>query len=122
MFEVKIKSDFSAAHRLKDYNGECENFHGHNWKVQLTIAREKLDVDGMVIDFKILIDHLENFLKNLDHKCLNDLEYFEKLNPTSEHVAFVIYNNLSPIIDTPKIKLSKVEVWESDNSSACFIP
>ncbi len=122
MFELKIKSDFSSAHRLYDYNGQCENFHGHNWKVYVTVKRDSLDPAGMVIDFKVLLDIIDGFLSKLDHQYLNELEYFNGLNPTSENVAWIIYNNIAEQIEAKAVKVIKVEVYEEDHSSAAYIP
>jgi len=122
MFEIKITSGFSSAHRLEDYNGECENLHGHNWKVAVYIARTKLDSTGMVMDFKKLNDILEGFLEQIDHHCLNDLELFKNINPTAEHVAMVIYDNIFPEIQKENLRLRKVEVWETEGNSASYCP
>lgn len=122
MFELKIKSDFSSAHRLYDYNGQCENFHGHNWKVYVTVKRTALDAAGMVIDFKELLDIIDEFLSKLDHQYLNELEFFKGLNPTSENVALIIYNNIAGRIEAKSVKVAKVEVYEEDHSSAAYIP
>ncbi|MCD6459753.1 6-carboxytetrahydropterin synthase QueD [bacterium] len=122
MFEIKITSGFSSAHRLEDYNGECENLHGHNWKVALYIAREKLDASGMVMDFKKLNDILENFLSRIDHQYLNGLEFFKGINPTAEHIAMVIYNNICPAVKKENLCLRKVQVWETQGNSASYCP
>ena len=122
MFEIKITSGFSSAHRLEDYNGECENLHGHNWKVAVYIARATLDSTGMVMDFKKLDDILEGFLEKIDHHCLNDLEFFKNINPTAEHVAMVIYDNILPYIKKENLQLRKVEVWETSGNSASYCP
>ena len=120
MFEIKITSGFSSAHRLEDYNGECENLHGHNWKVAVYIARTNLDSTGMVMDFKKLNDILEGFLEKIDHHCLNDLDLFKDINPTAEHVAKVIYDNICPAIKKENLLLRKVEVWETEGNSASY--
>ena len=52
MYEIKVKSNFSAAHNLRNYHGKCENLHGHNWNIEAVFAYSSLDADGMAIDFK----------------------------------------------------------------------
>lgn len=116
MYSLKVESYFSSAHNLRGYKGKCEELHGHNWKVEVTVAKRKLDKLGMVLDFKYLKKELDNILERLDHRYLNDLPYFKKVNPTSENIASYIYRNLKGII----AEIQSVTVWESDNSSACY--
>lgn len=120
MYKVTVRDEFSAAHHLRGYKGKCEELHGHNWKVELTVASEKLDKTGMVIDFRKLKDNLRRVLKELDHSYLNNLPYFKRVNPTSENIAQHIYKRLSPQLRTPNSGLSKVRVWESENSFATY--
>lgn len=116
MYTITIRSEFSSAHNLRQYEGKCENLHGHNWKVEVTIAKEKLDKIGMVIDFKITKKHLADVLDLLDHTYLNDVPHFKKYNPTSENIAKFIYDNLAKTVDG----LTKVTVWETDTSQATY--
>ena len=118
MFEVYIKSDFSAAHKLRGYKGKCEELHGHNWKVEVFVSSENLDKIGMVVDFKKLKAALDQILKKLDHSYINNLAYFKKVNPTSENMARYIFEKLESKIKN--IKVNKVTVWESDTSAASF--
>jgi 6-pyruvoyltetrahydropterin/6-carboxytetrahydropterin synthase len=106
---------FSSAHNLRNYNGNCENLHGHNWKVEAILQGERLDNIGMLVDFKILKKHLKQILDELDHKYLNDTEYFSKVNPTSENMAQYIYNRLKESFGD---LVFKVIVWESENAAA----
>jgi len=116
MFEVSVEAVFSAAHRLRDYKGKCENMHGHNWKVQVACGSGKLNKQGMVIDFTELKKALNETIMPLDHKVLNDITYFKKENPTSENIAKYIYNKLK----TQNSKLKTVKVWETDTSCATY--
>ncbi|MCX5706385.1 MAG: 6-carboxytetrahydropterin synthase QueD [Candidatus Omnitrophica bacterium] len=116
MYNIKIEDSFSSAHNLRGYKGKCEELHGHNWKVEVAVASKKLDKIGMVMDFKILKAKLSCILERLDHKYLNRIENFKKINPTSENIAKYIFDQLKP-----KIKgLKSVTVWESENSSATY--
>ena len=122
MFEVRVISIFSSAHKLRGYKGKCEELHGHNWKVEVFVVSDNLDKIGMVVDFKELKKALGRILKEMDHKYLNDLSYFSakggKINPTSENIAKYIYQKLAA--KTKSIKVKKVTVWESDASAASY--
>ena len=87
MFSISVEAEFSAAHKLNNYKGKCEALHGHNWRVQLFVASQRLDKDGLVFDFIKLKKHLKEALKKLDHKMLNEIDYFKKNNPTSENIS-----------------------------------
>jgi len=116
MFEVKTESHFSAAHHLLNYNGECEHQHGHNWKVEVYARGNNLDKSGILIDFKILKKTVGEVLDLLDHKDLNDLEYFKNMSPSSEIIARFIYTQLKSKFHT----ITKVSVWETENSCATY--
>lgn len=116
MYKIKIEADFSSAHNLRGYRGKCEELHGHNWKVEVVVLSAKLDKLGMVMDFKILKEKLYAELEKLDHKYLNNIAYFKKVNPTSENIAKYIYDNLKN-----KVRgLRCVTVWESERASATY--
>ena len=102
----------ASAHFLRGYEGKCKNLHGHTWKVEVYIQNDKLDKIGMVADFAVLKKELREFLMTMDHICFNDLEYFKKHNPTTEHIAQYIYVHFGKIV--APLKLSKVTVWESE--------
>jgi len=116
MYSIKVEAGFSAAHNLKGYRGKCEELHGHNWKVEAAFSSDRLDKIGMVLDFKYLKTELNKVLDKLDHKYLNDIPYFKKVNPTSENIARYIYESFR--LHVPGI--DSITVWESDNSSATY--
>ena len=116
MYKLNVKAEFSSAHNLRGYHGKCEELHGHNWKVEVTAASKKLDKIGMVMDFKKIKEALKSVIEPLDHKYLNNLAHFKKINPTSENIAKFIYDNLKLKIPF----LSSVTVWENDTSSAAY--
>ena len=118
MFEICVKSDFSAAHKLRGYKGKCEALHGHNWKVEVYVLSPALDKIGMVVDFKELKAALNSVLRKLDHSYVNNLPYFTKVNPTSENMAKYIFEQLQPKFKDARV--SRVTVWESDSSAASF--
>lgn len=116
MYSIKIKADFSTAHNLRGYRGKCEELHGHNWKVEVEVLKDKLDKIGMALDFEYLKMKVNKVLEKLDHKYLNNISYFKKVNPTSENIARYIYDNLKSQISN----LKSVTVWESDDSAASY--
>jgi len=119
MYEVKVKSKFSSAHYLRGYRGKCEELHGHNWHVEVAVCAELLNDIGMVVDFGELKKELNEILRGLDHKHLNELEYFKTVNPTSENIAKFLYDDLTEKIQG--IKISSVTVWETDSSAAIYV-
>ena len=121
MFELDIHREFSAAHSLRGYNGNCANFHGHNWTVQVFIQSEHLDEIGIAMDFKLLKKELDAVLAELDHKNLNEHPHFKDRNATSENLAMYIYQRLASVIQMPAgVRLSKVRVCESPSSGASY--
>jgi 6-pyruvoyltetrahydropterin/6-carboxytetrahydropterin synthase len=116
MHSIKVEAGFSSAHNLRAYKGKCEDLHGHNWKVEAVVRSEKLDSLGMVMDFKDIKIHLNALLEELDHKYLNELEPFKKINPTSENLARYIYERLKKNIPA----LSLITVWENNTSAATY--
>jgi len=120
MFELMIETDFSAAHQIRGYKGECERLHGHNWKIQVHVVAERLNEIDMVIDFHELKRLTEEVIAPLDHSFLNDIFPFTEKNPSSENIAKWIYDSLRKKINNDNIHLSAVTVWESDGASASY--
>lgn len=120
MFEVKVASFFSAAHSLRGYEGKCESLHGHNWQVEVIVKSKSLNSQGLVLDFKDLKGALKQILDELDHKCLNEVAFFKKRNPSSENIAYFIYKNISGALKKKGLEIAKVNVWEQRDSSASY--
>ena len=120
MFELDIRREFSAAHQLRGYNGDCSHLHGHNWTVEVFIRSAQLDEIGIAVDFKVLKKELDAILAGLDHKFLNEHEAFRTKNPTSENLAMYVYQTLSAKINTETVRVSKVRICESANSGATY--
>jgi 6-pyruvoyltetrahydropterin/6-carboxytetrahydropterin synthase len=119
MYRLTIHTAFAAAHNLIHYQGDCENLHGHNWKVEVSVTTEELDKAGLGIDFKILKKETNALLKTLDHKYLNELPPFAEISPSSEHIARYLYGELTRIF-ADKVQVEMVTVWESDFASASY--
>ncbi len=92
MFEVTVESGFSSGHYLRNYKGKCENPHGHNYKVHVTLTGEELDPAGLLLDFKLLKQVLRPIVEYVDHQMLNELEPFTVLNPSAENIAKYFYS------------------------------
>lgn len=116
MFEVKVEGHFSSAHRLLNYQGKCENPHGHNWNVEVYARGEKLDKSNILIDFKVLKKELNDLLDTLDHIDLNEFEAFNGESPSSEFISRYIYIELKKRIP----QLYKVSVWETERARASY--
>lgn len=120
MFDLKVKTSFCAAHNLKGYDGDCQNVHGHNFGVIVVAKVKKLNPVGFGMDFKELKKEIEFFLKQLDHKHLNNLDPFKELNPTAEHIAIWIFDSLSAKINSENVKVANVTIEESEKYSATY--
>ncbi len=123
MYELKVSSSFSSAHALRGYNGKCENIHGHNWQVEIIVASGILNATGLVIDFKLLKKHLGEIMETLDHKFINDLDFFKEANPSAENIASYIYGELEKITGLSKdnnIRIARVNVYETPSSMASY--
>ena len=123
MFEVSVERTFAAGHALRDYHGKCENVHGHNYRVQVTVQGEQLDSTGLLVDFLDLKHVIDESIEYLDHRFINDLAPFDVLNPSAENIAKYFYDRvnrgLKPGIPA---RISEVRVWETDTSSAVYRP
>lgn len=119
MYEVTIKKDFAAAHRLSDIGGKCEDLHGHNFAVEVTLGAPGLDGQGLLVDFRDVKKWLGEILDELDHKCLNDVPYFSATNPSSENVARFIYDRISAKLPDG-LAVARVTVWESEDARVAY--
>jgi 6-pyruvoyltetrahydropterin/6-carboxytetrahydropterin synthase len=120
MYEVKILTQFAAAHRLENFNGKCENLHGHNWKVEVFLAGPTLDGTGLLLDFGVVKARTKEVLAEIDHKYLNELAAFQDRNPSSENLAHYLFERLGAIFNRDGVKIKRVNVWESDTSCASY--
>jgi 6-pyruvoyltetrahydropterin/6-carboxytetrahydropterin synthase len=120
MFDIFIKTHFAGAHHLRDYPGDCEHPHGHNWKVDVTVRATALDTLGMGIDFKVLKQKVKTVIDELDHRDLNGLPAFSDKNPSSEHIAVFIFEKLQGELTHPRYHLYSVTVKETDNSGLTY--
>ncbi len=126
MFEVTVEQKFSSGHALRNYKGKCENVHGHNYRVQLTVAGEKLASNGLLVDFVELKRWMKETVDRLDHQFINDLPPFDIINPSAENIAKYFYDEvnrgLSQSSPEVPVRIASVRVWETDTSIAVYRP
>ena len=123
MFEVSVEETFAAGHALRNYRGKCENVHGHNYRVQVTFSGPELDSIGLLVDFVAVKKLMRTVVDRLDHQFLNDLAPFDVQNPSAENMAKYFYDEIGGGIgqSTP-VKVRQVRVWETDTTSATYLP
>ncbi len=120
MYEVSISKSFSAAHLLREIGGKCEELHGHNFKVEVTVGAEALNSEGILIDFRLVKKWLKAILDRMDHQHLNDLPFFAGKNPSSENLAHYIFQEMKGSVQASGVKILKVKVWESENAAVTY--
>ena len=122
MFQVSVEETFSAGHALRGYKGKCENLHGHNYRVQVTLEGPQLDAIGLLIDFTLLKNVVRNIIKRLDHQFINELEPFTNVNPSAENMAKYFYEEIaSQLEDLPAgAQVKEVVIWETDTAMAKY--
>jgi len=124
MFEVSVEKTFAAAHQLRNYQGKCENLHGHNYKVQVCVEAAELDAAGLVVDFVQLKRLMDGVIDRLDHTFLNEIPPFDVLNPSAENIARVFFEELDSGLTALRFpnapRIASVKVWETDTSAAVY--
>ncbi len=125
MYILTVEDSFASAHQLCGYKGKCENLHGHNWRVVISVKGTALNEIGLLVDFHDLKAILKRIINELDHKNLNDLPCFSSVNPSSENIARLIAERFMdelPEASPQAIQIDSVTVWESDTSRCTYIP
>jgi 6-pyruvoyltetrahydropterin/6-carboxytetrahydropterin synthase len=124
MFEVTVEAGFSSGHYLRNYRGKCENPHGHNYKVFVTLVGETLDEAGMLLDFKLLKQVMRPTVEYLDHKMINDLKPFDaELNPSAENLARYFYDQTTSQLHemtAGRVRVKDCTIYETDTSFARY--
>lgn len=120
-YNLKVITEFAAAHRLRDYEGACSQLHGHNWKVEIEAEATSLNELGMAIDFKLLKEAARAAVNNLDHRVLNEVAPFDRKNPTAENLAAYLYEALRRQVGDSRIRVAAVTVWENDRACVRYI-
>ena len=122
MYEVSVEYTFAAGHALRNYKGKCENVHGHNYKVRVTIGGKELNSTGLLVDFVDVRDAIKALVDRLDHRFLNDLPPFDQINPSAENIAKYFCENLEPQVHGQGLRVEAVTVWETETTSATYRP
>ena len=121
MYELKIITEFSAAHNLRNFRGKCEALHGHNWKVEVVLSGKNLDESGVVLDFAEVKAATSEIMSEIDHRYLNYLPFFTQNNPSSENIARYIFHRLKEKIDNDRVRIRRVTAWESQDACASYL-
>jgi len=122
MYEVSVEYTFAAGHALRNYKGKCENVHGHNYKVRVTIGGKELNSTVLLVDFVDVHNAIKALVDRLDHRFLNDLPPFDRINPSAENIAKYFCENLEPQVHGQGLRVEAVTVWETDITSATYRP
>jgi 6-pyruvoyltetrahydropterin/6-carboxytetrahydropterin synthase len=122
MFEVSVEETFAAGHALRNYRGKCENVHGHNYRVQVTVEGEELNSIGLLVDFADIKKVVRAIVGRLDHQFLNDLAPFDAINPSAENMARYFYDEITSGLAAPGPRIREVKIWETDITSATYRP
>jgi 6-pyruvoyltetrahydropterin/6-carboxytetrahydropterin synthase len=117
VYTLTVRASFAAAHRLREYDGNCERLHGHNWQVEVSVASETLDGRGIALDFRAIRSALNDLLSSLDHRYLNEVSPFDRLNPSSENLARHLFEEMERNVPAPA-RIARVTVWESEDARA----
>ena len=122
MFQVSVEETFSAGHALRGYKGKCENVHGHNYRVQITLEGPELDQIGLLVDFTHIKKVMRDLIKRLDHQFINDLEPFTTVNPSAENMAKYFFEEVSQHLKEmpPGAMVKDVVIWETDTACAKY--
>jgi 6-pyruvoyltetrahydropterin/6-carboxytetrahydropterin synthase len=124
MFEVSVEQTFAAGHALRNYKGACENVHGHNFKVRVTLEGQRLDDTGLLVDFLDVKKNMSDIIARLDHQFLNEIAPFDVKNPSAENIAEYFYSELRGglAVNPVPVEIREVRVWETDIQSASYRP
>ncbi len=123
MYEVTVEDSFAAGHYLRNYRGKCENPHGHNYKVRITLRGAELDKAGLLRDFKDLKEVMKQVIDRLDHQMLNEIDPFKVLNPSAENLARYFYeqtNGRLKSLTSSRVNVKDVTIWETDATTALY--
>jgi 6-pyruvoyltetrahydropterin/6-carboxytetrahydropterin synthase len=131
MIYITRKEHFSASHKLfnpgyseeenKNIFGKCNELHGHNYYMEITIKGIPDKKTGYVLDLKMLKEKInDEILSKVDHKNLNDVSFFKDKIPTTENMAVVFWNTLSPLLKGENYSLYSVKIYETEKNSVIY--
>ena len=123
MYEVTVEDTFAAGHYLRNYKGKCENPHGHNYKIRVTLAGAELDKAGLLLDFKDLKEVMKQVIDRLDHQMINEIEPFTFLNPSAENLSKYFFDQANARLrnlTNGRVWVKNVTVFETDTTTARY--
>ena len=123
MYEVTVERGFSSGHFLRNYKGKCENPHGHNYKVRITLRGEKLDQAGLLLDFKDLKHVMRPVIDRIDHQMLNDIAPFTEINPSAENLARYFFDETNRQLNEMtggRVSVKDCTIYETDTTTATY--
>jgi 6-pyruvoyltetrahydropterin/6-carboxytetrahydropterin synthase len=123
MYEVTVERGFSSGHYLRNYKGKCENPHGHNYKVRITLRGETLDHAGLLLDFKDLKQVMRPVIERIDHQMLNEIEPFTEVNPSAENLARFFFDETNKQlreITSGRVHVKDCTIYETDTTTATY--
>ncbi len=121
IWRLEVRGEFSASHQLRNYNGKCEQMHGHNFGVCVAVEGKTLTEDTqLLVDFKVLKTHLREIVEDLDHHHINEVPPFTEQNPTSENLARYIYQAMAQRLGNLPAKVVSVSVSEKPAQTAIY--
>jgi len=105
MYFLKKRLEIAGSHSLNlNYESKCQNVHGHNWIITIYCKSEKLDENGMIIDFS----EIKKIVNILDHNHINN--YIKQ--PTAENIAEWLFREIPFCY--------QVDVQESENNIVTY--
>lgn len=131
MYRVTREFDFCYGHRLLNYQGKCRHLHGHNGRAIITLASDRLDDRGMLVDFTEIKEAVQKWVdENIDHNLLlcrddpilpvlqarGERVFVMEENPTAENIARLIYNRAKQA----GLPVEEVRLWETANCHAGY--
>jgi 6-pyruvoyltetrahydropterin/6-carboxytetrahydropterin synthase len=123
MYEVTVERGFSSGHFLRNYKGKCENPHGHNYKVRITLCGKTLDQAGLLLDFRDLKHVMRPVIDRIDHQMLNDVEPFTTINPSAENLARFFYDETNRQLSemtSGRVRVKDCTIYETDTTTATY--
>ena len=123
MYEVTVERGFSSGHYLRNYKGKCENPHGHNYKVRITLRGEKLDPAGLLLDFKDLKHVMRPVIERIDHQMLNEITPFDEINPSAENLARFFFDETNKQLREMtggRVQVKDCTIYETDTTTATY--
>ena len=119
-YTIRVEATFESAHNLREYYGKPEPLHGHSWKVEAKFICQKLNREDFGVDYVVAEKAIRELAAKLDHRYINEIPPFDKLNPTSENIAKWFYGELNKPEIRQNSVLDEVTVWEGTHAYVTY--